>query len=66
MQGFLVGQYYEKYGAEHQKNVSAWLKDNSIHYEEDVTEGIENEAEGLVNMLKGGNFGKAVIKYADA
>jgi NADPH-dependent curcumin reductase CurA len=30
-----------------------------------VTEGIENAAEGLVGMLEGKNFGKAVLKIAD-
>jgi NADPH-dependent curcumin reductase CurA len=30
-----------------------------------VTEGIDNAAEGFVEMLKGGNFGKAVLKIRE-
>ncbi|KAF3932631.1 Zeta-crystallin [Dactylella cylindrospora] len=65
IQGFIVGDIYPKYAEEHQKNVAQWLHDGAIHYQEDVTVGIDNEAEGFVGMLSGKNFGKAVIKYAD-
>jgi NADPH-dependent curcumin reductase CurA len=30
-----------------------------------VTEGIENGAEGMVGMLQGKNYGKAVLKLGD-
>ncbi|KAK6539294.1 hypothetical protein TWF694_009527 [Orbilia ellipsospora] len=66
LQGFLTGDVAGKYFVEFNENVAKWLQDGSIHYTEDVTIGIDNEAEGLVRMLKGENFGKAVIKYADA
>ncbi|KAK6496829.1 hypothetical protein TWF481_001813 [Arthrobotrys musiformis] len=66
IQGFIVGDIAGKYLSDFYKNVGQWLHDGSIHYAEDVTVGIDNEAEGFVSMLKGGNFGKAVIKYADA
>ncbi|KAF3078831.1 hypothetical protein TWF569_006478 [Orbilia oligospora] len=66
IQGFIVGDIAGKYLGDFYKNVGQWLHDGSIHYSEDVTVGIDNEAEGLVSMLKGGNFGKAVVKYADA
>ncbi|KAK6340198.1 hypothetical protein TWF730_001964 [Orbilia blumenaviensis] len=65
IQGFIVGDIAGKYIADFYKNVGQWLHEGSIHYSEDVTVGIDNEAEGFVNMLKGGNFGKAVIRYAD-
>lgn len=54
-----------KYQHEHQRNVQKWLKDGSIVAKLSVTEGIDNAAEGLVGMLKGENFGKAVLKIAD-
>ncbi|KAK6520073.1 hypothetical protein TWF506_000363 [Arthrobotrys conoides] len=66
IQGFIVGDIAGKYIADFYKNVGQWLHEGSIHYSEDVTVGIDNEAEGFVSMLKGGNFGKAVVKYADA
>jgi len=54
-----------KYTEEHQKNMQRWIKDGSITVKMSVTEGIENAAEGLVGMLKGDNFGKAILKIAD-
>ncbi|CZR52263.1 related to reductase RED1 [Phialocephala subalpina] len=54
-----------KYFDEHQKNVAEWIKDGELQVKLSVTEGIDNAAEGLVGMLKGENFGKAVLKIAD-
>ena len=54
-----------KYQEEHQKNMQKWMKDEEIKVKMTVTEGIENAAEGLVGMLQGKNFGKAVLKIAD-
>ncbi|OBT48702.1 hypothetical protein VE00_00912 [Pseudogymnoascus sp. WSF 3629] len=54
-----------KYQEEHQKNMQKWIKDEEIKVKMTVTEGIENAAEGLVGMLEGKNFGKAVLKIAD-
>lgn len=54
-----------KYREEHQKNVQRWIKDGEIKIQMEVTDGIDNAAEGLVGMLKGDNFGKAVLKVAD-
>ncbi|KAI0014754.1 NAD(P)-binding protein [Xylariomycetidae sp. FL0641] len=64
MQGFLVGQpeFGGAYREEHQKNVQAWIADGSFKAKLHVTEGIDKAAEGFVGMLKGENFGKAVVK----
>ena len=64
MRGFLVGQpeFGSVYYAEHQEKVQKWLADGSFKAKLDVTEGIDNAAEGFVGMLKGDNFGKAVLK----
>ncbi|RDW75248.1 hypothetical protein BP6252_06390 [Coleophoma cylindrospora] len=50
------------YKDEHQKNMQKWIKDGEIKIKMSVTEGIDNAAEGLVGMLKGENFGKAILK----
>ncbi|PVH75472.1 NAD(P)-binding protein [Cadophora sp. DSE1049] len=67
IRGFLVfdPDFGPKYREEHQKNVQKWIKDGEITVQMEVTEGIDNAAEGLVGMLKGDNFGKAVLKVAD-
>lgn len=67
IRGFIVsdanmGPLYIK---QHNENVAKWLHDGSFKTLTDVTEGIDNAAEGLVGMLEGKNFGKAVLKIAD-
>ena len=64
MQGFLVSQpeFGPAYHAEHQETVQRWLADGSFRARLHVTEGIDRAAEGFVGMLRGDNFGKAVLK----
>jgi NADPH-dependent curcumin reductase CurA len=54
-----------KYSQEHQDNMQKWIKNGEIVVKMHVTDGMDNAAEGLVDMLKGNNFGKAVLKLAD-
>lgn len=51
-----------KHAKEHQENVTRWLKDGSFKAKIHEWQGIENAAEAFVGMLKGENFGKAVLK----
>ncbi|KAI1406961.1 NAD(P)-binding protein [Hypoxylon sp. FL1857] len=64
MQGFLVGQpeFGGAYFAEHQEKVQQWIEDGSLKAKLHITEGIDKAPEGFVGMLKGENFGKAVLK----
>ncbi|KIW69552.1 hypothetical protein, variant 2 [Phialophora macrospora] len=64
MTGFMVGDANmgPKHSAAHMENVSRWLRDGSFRATIHETVGIERAAEALVGMLKGDNFGKAVLK----
>jgi NADPH-dependent curcumin reductase CurA len=42
-----------------------YTKDHQKNLQKCITEGVDNAAEGLVGMLTGKNFGKAVLKVAD-
>ncbi|KAF3925156.1 Zeta-crystallin [Dactylellina cionopaga] len=66
IEGFIVGDIAAKYMVKFQTDVQKWLHEGQIVYNEDVTVGIDHEAEGFVKMLNGKNFGKAVIRYAEA
>lgn len=63
MQGFIVGdpEMGAKYAAEHQMNVAKWLSENTFISKQSNTEGIDNAVDGFLGMLKGENFGKAVL-----
>lgn len=62
--GFLVADpdFGPKWGAEHLKNLSAWIKDGSFKTLVSETP-FEQGPEGFVGLLQGKNFGKAVVKY---
>jgi len=67
IRGFIVydEEFGPKYEEEHQRNMQKWIKNGELAVKLSVTEGIDNAAEGLVGMLRGDNFGKAVLKIAD-
>ena len=52
------------YHEEHQKNVQKWIHDGSFKTSQSITYGIENAGEGLIGMLEGKNFGKAVLEVS--
>jgi len=67
IRGFIVGDpdMGPKYSAEHQKNVQKWIHEGTFKAQMSITDGIDHAVEGLLGMLKGENFGKAVLKIAD-
>jgi NADPH-dependent curcumin reductase CurA len=63
MQGFIVSDHYAR-RQEFHAEMGGWVKQGRIRYREDVTQGIENAPAAFIGMLKGENFGKAVIEIA--
>lgn len=53
-----------KYGKEHQENLQKWIHDGTFKAVTSVTHGIDNAGEGLIGMLQGKNFGKAVLEVS--
>ena len=66
MQGFIVSDpgFGPKYAQDHQKNVSKWIADGTFKTQMSTTVGIDNAVQGLLGMLRGDNFGKAVLEIA--
>jgi NADPH-dependent curcumin reductase CurA len=65
MEGFLVSDFAERW-PEGLKRLSRWVKDGKIKYREDVVEGLENAPKAFLRLMRGENFGKLVVKVADA
>ncbi len=61
MEGFLVFQFRARYAAGLVR-LTEWVRDGSLKYKEDVTEGIENAPSAFIGLLNGANFGKLVVK----
>lgn len=67
-QGFIVSDpaFGPAYTAEHQEKLQKWLHEGSFKAKLSYTEGIDQAADGFVGLLQGKNFGKAVLRIADA
>lgn len=61
MQGFIISDHWHEY-AEFAAEVAPMLKDVSVIYRESIAEGLENAPEAFIQLLKGGNFGKQLVR----
>jgi NADPH-dependent curcumin reductase CurA len=59
--GFIVLDYTSQF-PDFIKEMTAWLREGRIKYREDITDGLENAPRELIWLLKGGNFGKKLIR----
>jgi NADPH-dependent curcumin reductase CurA len=63
MQGMIVFDWKDRY-PEALKALSDYYAQGKLKYRESVVEGLENAPKGLIALLKGGNFGKQLVKLA--
>lgn len=61
MQGILVSDKPERF-AEWRALAAPWVKDGTLRYRETVVEGLESAPEALAQVLRGGNFGKMLVR----
>ncbi|XP_063908002.1 prostaglandin reductase 1-like isoform X2 [Zophobas morio] len=61
MEGFMVYQWWDRWmeGIEQNKK---WIKEGKLKCSETVTKGFENTLKAFVDMLQGGNTGKAIVQ----
>ena len=63
--GFIVTDLQSKYQREFYSSFVGRIGHGEIKYKEHVVRGLENAGEALLDVLKGGNFGKSVVIVAD-
>ncbi len=61
MQGILVSDRPERF-AEWRKLAAPWVEDGTLRYRETVVDGLENAPDALAQVLRGGNFGKMLVR----
>ena len=64
MEGF-VATDFAHLNAAFVADMTGWLKDGSVKYQETVLEGFERAPEGLIGLFEGRNAGKMLIQIAD-
>lgn len=65
LRGFFNTEFVEEYYPEFLRVVSDGISDGRIKYRENVTEGLERAPEAFLGMLRGQNFGKALVKVGE-
>lgn len=63
LQGFIVTEHPESW-PQALRELGGWVAEGNIRYRESVTEGLENAPGAFISLLKGGNFGKQLVKVA--
>lgn len=64
IQGFIVSDKPERF-AEWRALAAPLVAEGSLHYREHVVDGLENAPEAFIELLRGHNFGKLVIRVAE-
>ena len=61
IRGFIVRDH-EDMRSEFEQTVSGWLRSGDVTALQTVTDGIEHAVDGFLDMLHGGNIGKALVR----
>lgn len=64
LEGFIVSDYMAELGAAFGATMAEHVQQGKVKALEHTTEGIENAGKAFVEMMAGGNTGKAVVKVA--
>lgn len=60
-----VGDYVKEHHDEFLARMSQWVAAGDVRYREDIREGLEAIPAAFAEMLRGGNFGKMLVRVAD-
>ncbi|RSK26591.1 NADP-dependent oxidoreductase [Bacillus sp. HMF5848] len=64
MQGFTVGNYAKRF-PEGAIQLGQWLQEGKLTYRETIREGFENIPNAFLDLFKGNNIGKLLVKVSD-
>ena len=61
MEGFIVTSFAAKF-EEGRARLAQWIRDGKLKFREDITDGIESAPEQFIELMRGHNFGKKLIR----
>ncbi|MGI9155244.1 MAG: NADP-dependent oxidoreductase [Marmoricola sp.] len=64
IRGFIQSEFTRSHGRDFVREMSGWVADGSLHYREDVVDGLENAPAAFAGMLRGDNFGKLLVRVS--
>ena len=63
LRGFIQSDHLEHL-ADFRRDMSQWIQDGNIHYQEDIVDGLENAVSAFQGLLQGKNRGKMLVRVA--
>jgi NADPH-dependent curcumin reductase CurA len=64
IQGFIVSDGWQRFD-EYRAMAAPLLRSGELKYREDIVDGLDQAPEAFIGLLKGGNFGKLLVKLGD-
>ncbi|MRG85109.1 NADP-dependent oxidoreductase [Salinibacillus xinjiangensis] len=64
MKGFIVTDYAKQF-REGAQDLAKWLSEGKLKYEETIVDGFENVPQAFLDLFKGKNLGKQLVKVSD-
>ncbi|MFD1362855.1 NADP-dependent oxidoreductase [Lentibacillus salinarum] len=64
MQGFTVGNYSDRF-KEGAQQLGQWLQEGKLTYRETIREGFDNIPDAFLDLFRGKNIGKLLVKVAN-
>jgi len=61
LRGFIQSDHLEHL-ADFRRDMSQWVRDGKIHYQEDIVDGLENTVSAFQGLLQGKNRGKMLVR----
>jgi NADPH-dependent curcumin reductase CurA len=65
IQGFIQFDFAEQ-RPDFDREMAQWIRGGRVKYREDIVDGLENAPQAFIGLLQGKNFGKLVIRVAEA
>lgn len=65
VQNLFVGDYVASHHDAFLADMGPWVAEGKVRYLEDIREGLETLPAAFAEMLKGGNFGKMLVRVGD-
>lgn len=66
MQGLIILDHYADRFDAFRRDMGEWVGAGWVKLREDLVDGLENAPAAFIGLLEGRNFGKLVVRVADA
>lgn len=64
LRGFIQNEFVPTMFEDFLRDMTGWLASGQVQHTEDITEGLDRAPEAFVGMLRGRNFGKAIVQVS--